>query len=327
MLSSAKIKLCLLYSTTDEPYGGLNSFMKGLKKEFAKFEELELTEQESADVVIVSAAVLGKGKKIDKYQMRNIISGRRVDSNVGRFYSSKKLRVIHRLDGVTRLYGRSDDLDERQVMVNRFADYTIFQSKYCQESFKGLNVVPENWSIIGNGADTDIYSMKNDHALSDTLRLVASSWSDNPMKGHETIKNFSFLKGVKVTHIGRWPKCMDVGNVEMLGAKSQHEMGIELKKHDIFLHAAKNDPCPNVVYEALSTGLPVVYNTSGGTPEICGYARYGVPLGPNPEETLQEMKKKYDELVTNIRSDFYRFTIASSAKKYLEVIKKCVRST
>jgi glycosyltransferase involved in cell wall biosynthesis len=32
----------------------------------------------------------------------------------------------------------------------------------------------------------------------------------------------------------------------------------------------QNDPCPNVVLEALSCGLPVLYSASGGVPELVG---------------------------------------------------------
>jgi glycosyltransferase involved in cell wall biosynthesis len=40
-----------------------------------------------------------------------------------------------------------------------------------------------------------------------------------------------------------------------------------------------NDPCPNAVLEALATGLPVLYSSSGGVPELVGDdAGVGLPV-------------------------------------------------
>ncbi len=46
---------------------------------------------------------------------------------------------------------------------------------------------------------------------------------------------------------------------------------------DIYLMTKHNDPCPNVVLEAMASGLPVVYSDSGGVPELVG-AEAGVAL-------------------------------------------------
>jgi glycosyltransferase involved in cell wall biosynthesis len=39
---------------------------------------------------------------------------------------------------------------------------------------------------------------------------------------------------------------------------------------DAYLMMKQNDPCPNVVLEALACGLPVLYSASGGVPELVG---------------------------------------------------------
>jgi len=46
---------------------------------------------------------------------------------------------------------------------------------------------------------------------------------------------------------------------------------------DAYLITKHNDPCPNVVLEALACGLPVLYSASGGIPELVG-REAGVPL-------------------------------------------------
>jgi len=39
---------------------------------------------------------------------------------------------------------------------------------------------------------------------------------------------------------------------------------------DAYLMTKHNDPCPNVVLEALACGLPVLHSASGGVPELVG---------------------------------------------------------
>ena len=79
-----------------------------------------------------------------------------------------------------------------------------------------------------------------------------------------------------------------------------------------------NDPCPNVVIEAMACGLPVVYADSGGTPELVGgEAGIGVPdasdwdhdVPPDPEALADAVGRVFDSL------DGYR----SAARRRAEV--------
>ena len=47
-----------------------------------------------------------------------------------------------------------------------------------------------------------------------------------------------------------------------------------------------NDPCPNVVLEALACGVPVVHSASGGTPELVGDGGIGVPSETSWEQDV-----------------------------------------
>lgn len=58
--------------------------------------------------------------------------------------------------------------------------------------------------------------------------------------------------------------------VKCLGPYTQ-EVAVSLyHSADMLVHAKYNDPCPRVVVEAMSCGLPVVYSATGGTPELVG---------------------------------------------------------
>jgi glycosyltransferase involved in cell wall biosynthesis len=58
--------------------------------------------------------------------------------------------------------------------------------------------------------------------------------------------------------------------VEIRGAYSQDEAIGLFQEHHVLLHTKYNDPCPRLVVEGMSCGLPVVYSASGGVPELVG---------------------------------------------------------
>src|SRR5207248_3199179 len=76
------------------------------------------------------------------------------------------------------------------------------------------------------------------------------------------------------------------------GRYAQRDAPALYRRAHLLLHTKRNDPCPNVVLEALSCGLPVVHSASGGLPELVGReAGIGVPdegdwehdVPPDPE--------------------------------------------
>ena len=68
--------------------------------------------------------------------------------------------------------------------------------------------------------------------------------------------------------------------VEFLGPYSQLEAPHILRRGHVLLHTKYNDPCPTAVIEAMACGVPVVYSSSGGVPELVGQeAGIGVPTG------------------------------------------------
>ena len=68
--------------------------------------------------------------------------------------------------------------------------------------------------------------------------------------------------------------------IEFQGPYSQLQAVRLLHQGHILLHTKYNDPCPRLVVEALSCGLPVIYSKTGGVPELVGdNAGIGVP-GP-----------------------------------------------
>ena len=77
--------------------------------------------------------------------------------------------------------------------------------------------------------------------------------------------------------------------------------------------------------EALASGIPVLYHNSGGTPELCGHAKYGVQLPENPAEfpqLIEKAKKQYCKLRRNILENIEEFTFTRCFNEYIEFFQK-----
>ena len=75
---------------------------------------------------------------------------------------------------------------------------------------------------------------------------------------------------------------------------------------------SERDPCPNTVVEAIKSGVPVCYNSNGGTKEIVRDC--GLPL-----EQFNELLENHNEFhkKCEFRNDL---NFDSVAKKYLDLL-------
>lgn len=230
-------------------------------------------------------------------------------------------RMVHRVDGPIGVYrGFDDGTDARIADINRkFANATIFQSRYSLGKHQELGLEFKSPVVIPNAPDPAIFSAAG-RLLFDTgrkTRLISVSWSDNINKGAPVYQwldeNLDWSR-FEYTFIGRSP--VTFKHIRMINPVASADLASELRQHDIYITASKNDPCSNSLLEALACGLPVIYLNSGGHPELAGDAGLGFEA---PEEICQ--------LLTNIISNYSSFqsriqvpAIADIAGRYLEVL-------
>ena len=125
---------------------------------------------------------------------------------------------------------------------------------------------------------------------------------------------------MEVSFIGQWADEVDPLNVKLLGPMTQSKIAEEYRKHHIYLFPSKNESCPNSVLEAISSGLPVLYDVSGGTSEVA--ERFGIALTGDNNSDLNSIKEKYGILVENIKKYRKEYSIANIADKYIEIFQK-----
>jgi glycosyltransferase involved in cell wall biosynthesis len=201
-------------------------------------------------------------------------------------------RVVHRVDGAAVDYGSSAINDRVQARVNLFADLTIFQSEYSRFSTTTkFRVVTQDGPVIYNPVDVERFSPEGPRRqLPEGPRVACASWSINRKKGTWQIDELARAHpGVHFVLCGRFEGVCATTNVHLLGHLDREGIARALRSCDVFLNLSENDPCPNVVLEALASGLPVIYKDSGGVGELvadCGVVLSALDRFPDALEQV-----------------------------------------
>ncbi|MDH3974326.1 MAG: glycosyltransferase family 4 protein [Deltaproteobacteria bacterium] len=327
-----KNRILIDYQTIDKPWGGSNSFIAALKEYLSSLENVELTSDKCSDqdLLLLNTAYTAPGKyislrKIERYRKYGYSS---LFKYILNGFKKNEIKIVLRLDGLRQNYADTPETkgDIIQLALIKLADAIIFQSN---ESVNQFNNIVENlnslYYVVHNGVNQNIFNMegKTYWNKKDKLKIFATSWSKNLNKGFEEISKFSQYDEVIVNFVGNWPEEVNPGKVHRKPPMPQHLLAEEYRKNDVFLFPSRGEACPNVVYEALSCGLPVMYHPSGGTPEIA--SRYGIELGGNLSESIDKIANNYDNLMANIKKDHIHFSISYAGDKYLKVMQKVLK--
>jgi glycosyltransferase involved in cell wall biosynthesis len=76
------------------------------------------------------------------------------------------------------------------------------------------------------------------------------------------------------------------GRLMLLGGRRRDEVALAYQACDLLVLPSWREGWPNVVTEALASGLPVVASRVGGIPEICGDAAAAILVAPGDEVAL-----------------------------------------
>jgi glycosyltransferase involved in cell wall biosynthesis len=240
---------------------------------------------------------------------------------LGRF-AGRGARMVHRVDGPIGVYrGFDDGTDARIAEINAALAYaTIFQSEFSLAKHRELGFELREPVVIPNAVDPAIFHPPTGREPQDgrKVRVVASSWSDNPRKGVGALEwldrnldpdrfELTFAGRAPATHFER------IRAVGPLGSSALAEL---LRTQDIYIAPSWDDPCSNALLEALACGLPAAYRDSGGHPELVGAA--GVPfhedgdVGAAIERLVSEIDARRAAIETS--------SISEVADRYLEVL-------
>jgi len=329
-------RIHILYEFTDKPFGGANQFLKALKKEFER-KGCYSENMEGSSCILFNSHTMGEGGWV----FNDVLA-------LKRKYPDKLF--IHRVDGPLSIYQRSNPSVDRLIyrLNEMIVDGTVFQSSWSKEHNKELGMKTGKYcKTIVNSPDPSLFNPdgKTSYRSGRRIKLVATSWSPNPMKGFDIYKyldaNLDF-KRYDMSFIGRAPTRFS--NIRNLGPKTSGELAKELKKNDIFITASRKESCPNSVLEALHCGLPVVALDDGGHPEIVGkmgelfsgetdvlkkidrvadrYVEYKKRIEP---KTLDDVSEMYIDLIRQVHDDVDRGSYSPKKIGMIDVVTFRVR--
>jgi glycosyltransferase involved in cell wall biosynthesis len=302
--SRTNADIALFFDFRPAPYGGGNQFMRALSNEFAR-RGLRLENNTQSPT---TRACLFNSFNFDESRLR--------------IMRRPGCRMVHRVDGPVDVYrGIDAGVDRRIQAVNReLADATILQSRYSLERHREMGIEYVDPVVIMNAVDPSIFRPSERTGLDGgrKIRLIASSWSDNPNKGAGTYRwleerldwdRFEF------TFAGR--SKVEFRRLSHLPPMPSEPLAEVLRQHDIFITASLNEPCSNALLEALSCGLPAIYADSGSNGEIVGDAGFGYR---EDEEIVPLIDRLVDEYESR-RAKISVPGIRDVADRYLEVMR------
>lgn len=240
------------------------------------------------------------------------------------------------------------------------ADYVFYQSEFCRISadrFLGRFGGPSK--ILYNPVDTKVFVPAAKLTLGDPVTLLLAGSHGHYYRVRCAVETVAVLKRLRVNArliiAGRYcwqdneaialqeskelARNMGVeSQVVFSGSYTQRDAVSLLHKADILLHTKYNDPCPRLVAEAMSCGLPVVYSASGGVPELVGEeggVGVGAPLDwekdhpPSPEalaDCVQSIVSDYKCFAQGARKRAVdRFDVLPWLERHREVFESLCR--
>lgn len=240
-------------------------------------------------------------------------------------WADPDVTIVHRVDGAAEDYGRDPASDHVQRRVNRLADLTIFQSEYCRYSTRQkFPVIAHDGPVIHNPVGVDVFTPDGtrwDLPATAGARVCGVTWSTNPRKGTSVLLRLAeALPAVQFVLVGRFESVPAQSNVVTTGVLDATGVGSVLRACDVFATFSENEACPNVVLEALASGLPVLYLDSGAARELVGDCGFAVTERTFADALARAMASR-DELGRRARARVLeRFHPDHAFGAYLEAI-------
>lgn len=267
------MRVHITYRTTDLPWGGANNFIRAMRTHMRASGDITLVDEpdEPFDLLFMNQLGQGPGAAGRRLSLRAVDRLRARSGSVLVVRAVNLNRHAFRLGPRNLLHGWLQD--RATIALLERADLAIFQSEYQRDVFVRAGFNGRRSIVIHNGASTvfDVVSTALAPGVDEPLRIVSATTSDRASKRHDVIAAVARIPGVQVSHFGAWPKMLEPGAVTLLGKRPHDEMVRHYANAHLFLHPAERDPCPNAVFEAVSAGLPVLYNAApGSSAEIVG---------------------------------------------------------
>ncbi|HST24912.1 MAG TPA: glycosyltransferase family 4 protein [Gaiellaceae bacterium] len=238
---------------------------------------------------------------------------------------------------------KTADMNDRLRTVLRRADHVVYQSEFCKVAADRFLGEPQaGWEVLHNAVDTAAFTPAPGPPPGGPLILLGGDQTAS-YRLETALRTLALLPDARLLVTGT---VFDSGRaladelglaarVLFTGRYAQRDAPAVYRRAHLLLHPKVNDPCPNVVLEAMACGLPVVHSESGGTPELVGDAGMGVgsdttwerDVPPAPEllaAAVEHVLERLDELRPAARARAERFDFAPWVDRHRELFSELV---
>lgn len=214
------------------------------------------------------------------------------------------------------------------VTASKYSDYVVFVASWLVPLLekKGFPATKPK-KVVLNGSDASIFNKKDKEFWDGKrkMRLVTHHWGGHYLKGHDVYQQIDeklgdpeFAAKYEFTYIGNHPSNITYKKTTVKKPIGGKELAEELKKHDVYVTASRNEPAGLHHIEGALCGLPIVYINSGGIPEYCD--GYGISFEPGGFfEALEKMREEYAEWLKKLET--YDNTSQKMAEQYYELLQ------
>lgn len=243
----------------------------------------------------------------------------------------RKVKVIHRIND-TDVARNTNFLVDLNMSANAaIADKTIFISQWLKQHYEKAGFCRDS-VVIKNGCNQRYFypnPAKKTSTKTQKIKVVTHHWSDNFNKGFDAYieldKRLRDRSDIEFTYIGRYYKEYQPTSTRVISPLYGIDLGNELRRHDIYLTAAKWEACGMHHIEAASCGLPIVYHRDGGgINEIC--KNYGIEINANTDicDAIITAFSQKDELVSYI--SYQDLSSDTVNEMYIKIFEECLTS-
>ncbi len=302
---------------SDQNIGGGYTFYRNFVKAIA---------QTNLDIEIVSAS--------EQHDILFSFSPTTVDGET--IERSKKMgaKFVLRMDGVPEDSRNSGKGTRRLVEYSLKADRIIYQSDFIRDTVGMIlknNGVESPHSTIQNGVDLDVYRPDGPKiGYKGSPKILHVAYRKDANKRYEEVvamyrEFFSRNKEANLLLMGRYPTEWMTYNMGFFNGENYQRLGIitddaakssMMRSADVFFYPSFADPAPNVVLEALASGLPILYNAYGGVKEMVKDAGVAIDYNKSFTEQIEAILKDKEVLQMKARNVAQEHSLPAMAEKY-----------
>jgi glycosyltransferase involved in cell wall biosynthesis len=253
------MKIYINRQPVNGPWGGGNLFVKAAYDFIGP--EFEIVNQDP-DIILI----IGIDAENEKISAAQAIQYKISQSH------KKNVKLVLRVNE-NDARKQTNHVDRSLIELSKFIDETIFVSNWIMEYFISRGWACHNNHVVKNGVDEKIFFPKIPNSSNHKIKLVTHHWSNNQLKGFDIYEKLDYWvkenPEFEFTYIGRERGTFK--NSKVIPPLFGKELGDELRKHDVYISASRNDPGPNHIIESISCGLPTyVHKNGGGCIEFAG---------------------------------------------------------